>query len=95
MAKKQRHRTPKLKSANWRGIGWHVSYAATYEFVAQAARLERVTGPGLPAGANGGAWYAYMDGADLVQKLRYKDASGTLKALTVRQYEPCRDLITV
>lgn len=73
-------------------------YAATYHYDPATARLERVTGPGLPGGTGGehGARYVYHAGSDLVQQIRYQKDGGAsnIVAQVTRTYEPDRDLVS-
>lgn len=67
-------------------------YAAGYFYDAATGRMDRVTGPGLPAY---GVKYGYRSGANLVEKIDYRTAeveSATI-ARTTRAFEPNRDLI--
>ncbi|TWT40527.1 tRNA3(Ser)-specific nuclease WapA precursor [Phycisphaerae bacterium RAS1] len=68
-------------------------YSASYLYDASTGRMNRITGPGLPA-QNGGAFYSYVAGSDLVGTLEVRDTNGTtVKQRTTRQYETPRDLI--
>ncbi|MGE0481698.1 MAG: RHS repeat domain-containing protein [Phycisphaerae bacterium] len=70
-------------------------YLAHYGYDA-AGRLNRVTGPGLPAGsgASHGAFYTFVSNSDLVDQVRYKVDGGDVRAWVARSYEAERDLVT-
>ncbi|MCK6486713.1 MAG: hypothetical protein L6R00_21615 [Phycisphaerae bacterium] len=56
-----------------------------------SGRLNRVTGPGLPAY---GAVYGFAADSDLVSQIAWKSDSSTTVASTIRSFESTRDLIT-
>ncbi|MCK6486707.1 MAG: hypothetical protein L6R00_21585, partial [Phycisphaerae bacterium] len=65
-------------------------YESTYGYDS-SGRLNRVTGPGLPAY---GAVYGFAADSDLVSQIAYKSDASTTVASTIRGFESTRDLIT-
>ncbi|MCK6486472.1 MAG: hypothetical protein L6R00_20335, partial [Phycisphaerae bacterium] len=65
-------------------------YESTYGYDS-GGRLNRVTGPGLPAY---GAVYSFAADSDLVSQIAYKSDASTTVASTIRGFESTRGLIT-